>query len=40
MLNDTVNYNYLLYVTSTTGKADIMITKTIQTDLILFLKKI
>ncbi|MBY8990002.1 MAG: FtsX-like permease family protein [Candidatus Lokiarchaeota archaeon] len=33
MLNDTVNYNYLLYVTSTTGKADIMITKTIQTDL-------
>ncbi|MHA2280336.1 MAG: ABC transporter permease [Promethearchaeota archaeon] len=33
MLNDTVNYNYLLYVTSTTGKADIMISKTIQTDL-------
>jgi ABC-type antimicrobial peptide transport system permease subunit len=33
MLNDTVNYNYLLYVTSTTGNADIMITKTIQTDL-------
>jgi len=33
MLNDTVNYNYLLYVTSTTGKTDIMITKTIQTDL-------
>lgn len=34
MLNDTVNYNYLLYVTSTTGKSDIMITRTIQTDLI------
>lgn len=33
MLNDTVNYNYLLYVTSTTGKSDIMITRTIQTDL-------
>ena len=33
MLNDTVNYNYLLYVTSTTGKADILVTKTIQTDL-------
>ena len=33
MLNDTVNYNYLLYVTSTTGKTDIMITRTIQTDL-------
>ncbi|MFX1530477.1 MAG: ABC transporter permease [Promethearchaeota archaeon] len=33
MLNDTVNYNYLLYVTSTTGKTDIMITKTIKTDL-------
>ncbi|MFX1311654.1 MAG: ABC transporter permease [Promethearchaeota archaeon] len=32
-LNDTVNYNYLLYVTSTTGQADIMITRTIQTDL-------
>jgi len=32
MLNDTVNYNYLLYVTSTTGKSDIMITRTIQTD--------
>ncbi len=33
MLNDTVNYNYLLYVTSTTGKSDIMITRTVQTDL-------
>ena len=33
MLNDTVNYNYLLYVTSTTGKSDIMITRTIKTDL-------
>ena len=33
MLNDTVSYNYLLYVTSTTGSADIMITKTIKTDL-------
>ncbi len=33
MLNDTVNYNYLLYVTSTTGTTDIMISKTIQTDL-------
>ncbi|MFX1574568.1 MAG: ABC transporter permease [Promethearchaeota archaeon] len=32
-LNDTVNYNYLLYTTSTTGQADIMITRTIQTDL-------
>ena len=33
MLNDTVNFNFLLYITSTTGKADIMITKSIQTDL-------
>lgn len=33
MLNDTVNYNYMLYVTSTTGKMDIMISKSIQTDL-------
>ncbi len=33
MLNDTVNYNYLLYVTSSTGKSDIMVTRTIQTDL-------
>ena len=33
MLNDTVNYNYLLYVTSTTGKNDILITRTLQTDL-------
>ncbi|MCK4284891.1 MAG: ABC transporter permease [Candidatus Lokiarchaeota archaeon] len=33
MLNDTVNYNYMLYVTSTTGKADIMISKSIRTDL-------
>ncbi|MFX1323698.1 MAG: ABC transporter permease, partial [Promethearchaeota archaeon] len=33
MLNDTVNYNYLLYITATTGKSDIMITKTIQTDI-------
>jgi len=33
MLNDTVNYNYLLYVTSTTGKSDIMITRAIKTDL-------
>jgi len=33
MLNDTVNYNYLLYVTSTTGKNDILITRTFQTDL-------
>ncbi len=33
MLNDTVNYNYLLYVTSTTGKSDLMITRSLQTDL-------
>ncbi|TKJ21574.1 MAG: hypothetical protein CEE43_09105 [Promethearchaeota archaeon Loki_b32] len=33
MLNDTVNYNYLLYVTSITGKSDIMITRSLQTDL-------
>jgi ABC-type antimicrobial peptide transport system permease subunit len=33
MLNDTVNYNYLLYITATTGKTDILITKTIQTDI-------
>jgi len=33
MLNDTVNYNYLLYVTSVTGKSDIMITRFLQTDL-------
>ncbi|MFX1429122.1 MAG: ABC transporter permease [Promethearchaeota archaeon] len=33
MLNDTVNYNYLLYVTSSTGTSDIMITRTFQTDL-------
>ncbi|MFX0021097.1 MAG: ABC transporter permease [Candidatus Hermodarchaeota archaeon] len=33
MLNDTVNYNYLLYVTSSTGKSDIMVTRTVQTDL-------
>ncbi len=33
MLNDTVNYNYLLYVTSVTGKSDIMITRSFQTDL-------
>ncbi|MHA2131389.1 MAG: ABC transporter permease, partial [Promethearchaeota archaeon] len=33
MLNDTVNYNYLLYITSTTGNTDIMITRSIQTDL-------
>jgi ABC-type antimicrobial peptide transport system permease subunit len=33
MLNDTVNFNFLLYITSTTGKADIIITKSIQTDL-------
>ncbi|MFW9820334.1 MAG: ABC transporter permease, partial [Candidatus Thorarchaeota archaeon] len=33
MLNDTVNYNYLIYVTSSTGKSDIMITRTVQTDL-------
>ena len=33
MLNDTVNYNYLLYVTSSTGKSDIMISRTLQTDL-------
>jgi len=33
MLNDTVNYNYLLYVTATTGSSDILITKTVQTDL-------
>jgi ABC-type antimicrobial peptide transport system permease subunit len=33
MLNDTVNYNFLLYVTGTTGKTDILIAKTIQTDI-------
>ncbi|MFX0136211.1 MAG: ABC transporter permease, partial [Candidatus Hodarchaeota archaeon] len=32
-LNDTVNYNYLLYATSTTGQSDILITRTLQTDL-------
>jgi ABC-type antimicrobial peptide transport system permease subunit len=33
MLNDTVSYNYLLYVTSTTGSADIIITETVKSDL-------
>ncbi|MHA1913332.1 MAG: ABC transporter permease [Promethearchaeota archaeon] len=33
MLNDTVNFNFLLYITQTTGKSDILITKSIQTDL-------
>ena len=33
MLNDTVNYNYILYITATTGKTDILISKTIKTDL-------
>ena len=33
MLNDTINYNFLLYVTSATGSSDIMITRTLQTDL-------
>ena len=33
MLNDTLNYNYMKLITNTTGSADIMITRTIQTDL-------
>jgi ABC-type antimicrobial peptide transport system permease subunit len=33
MLNDTLNYNYMKLITNTTGSSDIMITKTVQTDL-------
>ncbi len=33
MVNDTMSYNYMDLVTSTTGNADIMISKRIQTDL-------
>lgn len=33
MLNDTMSYNYMSMITNTTGSADIMITRTIQTDL-------
>jgi hypothetical protein len=33
MINDTLSYNYMEIVTSTTGSADIMISKRIQTDL-------
>lgn len=33
MLNDTMSYNYVKVVTNTTGSSDILITKTIQTDL-------
>ena len=33
MLNDTMSYNYMTMITNTTGSADIMITRTIQTDL-------
>jgi len=33
MLNDTLNYNYMKLVTNTTGSSDIMITRTVQTDI-------
>ncbi len=33
MLNDTMSYNYVRMITNTTGAADIMITRTIKTDL-------
>ncbi|MHA1282200.1 MAG: ABC transporter permease [Promethearchaeota archaeon] len=33
MLNDTMSYNYVKMITTTTGQADIMITKTIKTDI-------
>ena len=33
MVNDTINYNYIQLVTNTTGSADIMISRTIKTDL-------
>ncbi|MFX1442556.1 MAG: ABC transporter permease [Promethearchaeota archaeon] len=33
MLNDTLNYNYMKLITNTTGNSDIMITRTVQTDI-------
>lgn len=33
MLNDTMSYNYIKLVTNTTGAADIMVMKTVKTDL-------
>ncbi|MEJ2293646.1 MAG: hypothetical protein P8Y23_02650, partial [Candidatus Lokiarchaeota archaeon] len=33
MVNDTLSYNYMEIVTSTTGNSDILISKRIQTDL-------
>jgi ABC-type antimicrobial peptide transport system permease subunit len=33
MVNDTMGYNYMKIVTNTTGNADIMITRSLQTDL-------
>ncbi|MHA1413603.1 MAG: ABC transporter permease [Promethearchaeota archaeon] len=33
MVNDTMSYNYMSLITSTTGSADIMISKTVKTDL-------
>ncbi len=33
MLNDTMSYNYVKMITNTTGSADILITRTIKTDL-------
>lgn len=33
ILNDTMNYNYVKMITNTTGNADILITRTIQTDI-------
>lgn len=33
MVNDTINYNYIQLVTNTTGSADVMISRTIKTDL-------
>lgn len=33
MLNDTLNYNYMRLITNTTGSSDIMITRTVQTDI-------
>ena len=32
MLNDTINYNYVKVLTNTTGDADVMITKSFETD--------
>jgi len=33
MVNDTMSYNYMQIITSSTGNADIMISKRIQTDI-------